>query len=89
METFFLAKLSVEQGLPFFAVRSVTDRADEELPIEFLCVTDKSGKYKLSRALSLILSKPKLIKDIVRTGRSSSIASTNLWHLVKAMIEIM
>jgi nucleoside phosphorylase len=89
METFFLAKLSVEQGLPFFAVRSVTDRSDEEIPPEFLYVTDESGKYKLSRALSLILSKPKLIKDVIRTGRASAIASNNLWHLVKAIIEIM
>jgi adenosylhomocysteine nucleosidase len=89
METFFLAKLSIEQGLPFFAVRSITDRSDEEIPPEFLGVTDKSGRYKLSRALSLILSKPGLFKDIIRTGRSSIIASTNLWHLVKAVIEII
>ncbi len=89
METFFLAKLSIEQGLPFLAVRSVTDRADEEIPPEFLNVTDGSGKYKLSRALSLILSKPKLIKDVIRTGRASAIASNNLWHLVKVIVEIM
>jgi nucleoside phosphorylase len=89
METFFLAKLSIEQRLPFFAVRSITDRSDEEIPSEFLGVTDESGKYKLFRALSLILSKPWLIKDVIRTGRSSGIASTNLWHLVKAIIEIM
>jgi nucleoside phosphorylase len=89
METFFLAKLSIEQGLPFFAVRSITDRADEEIPPEFFGVTDESGRYRLFRALSLILSKPGLIKDVIRTGRSSSIASNNLWHLVKTIIEIM
>jgi adenosylhomocysteine/aminodeoxyfutalosine nucleosidase len=89
METFFLAKLSVNQGLPFFAVRSITDRADEEIPPEFLYVTDESRKYKLSRALSLILSKPKLIKDVIRTGRASTIASNNLWLVVKALTEII
>jgi nucleoside phosphorylase len=89
METFFLAKLSIEKRLPFFAVRSITDRADEDIPSEFLSVTDESGRYKLSRALSLIISRPKLIKDIFRTGRASAIASNNLWHLVKAMIEII
>jgi nucleoside phosphorylase len=89
METFFLAKPSIEQGLPFFSVRSITDRSDEEIPSEFLGVTDESGKYKLSRALGLILSKPWLIKDVIRTGRASAIASNNLWHFVKAVIEII
>ena len=88
METFFLAKLSIEQGIPFLAVRSVTDRFDEEIPPEFLSVTDESGRYKLSRALGLIL-KPRLIKDIIRTGRASAKASKNLYHLVKAVIEII
>jgi nucleoside phosphorylase len=89
METFFLAKLSIEQGLPFFAVRSITDRADEEIPQDFLGVTDESGRYKLSRAISLILSKPKLIKNVIKTGRASAIASNNLWHFVKALVEII
>lgn len=89
METFSLAKLSIEQGLPFFALRSITDLADEDLPPEFLRVTDESGGYRVPRALKLILSKPKLIKNIIKTGRASAIASNNLWHFVKAMIEII
>ncbi len=89
METFFLAKLSMKRGLPFLAVRAVTDLADEEIPPEFLSVSDESGTYKLSRALRLVFSKPKLLKDIIRIGRNSGLASNNLWHFLKAMIEAM
>ena len=89
METFFLAKLSMEQRLPFIAVRSITDLADEEIPPEFLHTTDDSGKYSASRAIGMILSKPKLIPDTIRIGKNSRMASNNLWRFVKALTEIL
>ena len=88
METFFLAKLSMKRGVPFIAFRSITDRADEEIPPEFLHVTDESGRYRLSRALRMIFSKPKLIPNIIRTGKNSVIASNTLWRFVKTLIEV-
>ena len=89
METFPLAQLSVLRGLPFFAVRSITDTADEEIPHEFLTVSDKSGKYMLSRSLKLLLSKPKLIRKAARLGMTSRIAARNLSHAVRALVEIL
>jgi adenosylhomocysteine nucleosidase len=89
METFFLAKCVMEKGLPFLAMRSVTDLVDEEIPQEFLSVTDEHGGYRLSRALKLILGKPRLMKDIVKIRRNSRIASNNLWCVVRSLIEIL
>ena len=89
METFPLARLSVMRGLPFFAIRSVTDMADEEIPYELLTVSDKSGKYMLSRSLKLLVSKPKLIPKAARLGMTSRIAAHNLSHAVKALVEIL
>jgi adenosylhomocysteine nucleosidase len=87
METFFLAKCAIEKGLPFVAIRSVTDLIDEEIPQEFLSVTDEHGAYRFSRALKLILGKPRLMKDIVKVGRNSRIASNNLWCAIRSLIE--
>jgi nucleoside phosphorylase len=89
METFPLAKLSMRKGLPFFAIRSITDRADEELSLELLDISDESGQYRLSRALRLILSRPKLISEVAKLGRNSRIASNRLWHAVKNLVEIL
>jgi adenosylhomocysteine nucleosidase len=88
METFFLAKLAVERGIPFSALRSITDRADEEIPPEFLAVADESGQYKGSRALRLLF-KPRLIKNITKIGRNSLIASNSLWNAVRSVIEVL
>ena len=89
METYFLARLAKEMGLPVLCLRAITDRADEEIPVEFLGVTDKSGKYSLSLAIRLIIGKPKIIRHIFRIGMNARIASINLLHAVRALIEVL
>jgi adenosylhomocysteine nucleosidase len=89
METYFLARLSKEMGLPFLGLRAITDRADEEIPAEFLRVTDEFGKYRLSLALRLILGRPKIIGHIFRIGINARIASINLSHAVRSLIKIL
>jgi adenosylhomocysteine nucleosidase len=88
METYPLARLSLEKGLPFFAARSVTDTEEEEIPEELLDTTDESGHYSLSRALRIILSHPGLIPDALKLWRASTIASRNLCALAKLLVEM-
>ncbi|MCL5023641.1 MAG: hypothetical protein M1497_09800 [Nitrospirae bacterium] len=87
MEAFFLAKLSAEKGLPFLAIRSISDRADEEIPPGLLGVADESGKYRLSRALRVLATRPALIPRSIGLGLNSGIASRSLWHFVRALAE--
>jgi nucleoside phosphorylase len=89
METFSISRLCMEKGLPFFAIRSITDLADEEIPYEFFHVTDESGNYSFSHALSMLIRKPGLIPRSLRLGRNSNIASKNLWLAVKSLIEVL
>jgi adenosylhomocysteine nucleosidase len=89
METYFFAKLAAEKGFPFFAVRSITDTADEEIPRELLRVTDEAGNYKLPRALATVLTNPGIIPDIVRMGKNSHIASRSLCRLVESLAAIL
>ncbi len=87
METFPLAKMAAERGLPFFALRCITDRAEEEIPSALYNVTDKSGHYRLSLALTLLLRNPWLVPDCIKLGRNSQVASRNLWHAIRYLIE--
>jgi adenosylhomocysteine nucleosidase len=89
METYPAAKFSVERGIPFFALRAVTDTLDEEIPTELFAVTDESGKYELSRALGIVLSQPHLISAAVTLGRNSTIAAKHLYACVKLLIEML
>jgi adenosylhomocysteine nucleosidase len=89
METFPLAKLSLERNVRFFAIRAITDRNDEDIPPELLGVADESGHYRLSRALKLLLSRPGLIPGSIKLGIHSKIAGRNLWQAVGSLIEIL
>src|SRR5208282_3958478 len=71
METFPLAKLSMREGLPFFAIRAVTDRGHEDIPEELFGVTDLYGNYNLSHALKIILRNPALILSCIRIGKNA------------------
>jgi nucleoside phosphorylase len=89
METFPLAKIAIQRGLPFFAIRSITDRAHEEIPRELLSVCDESGHYSLLCALRLIRHKPELIPSIIKLGKNSYRASKNLLLAVRSLIEVL
>jgi adenosylhomocysteine nucleosidase len=89
METFYLAKLSHQNRVPFLAVRAITDRLDEDIPPELLAVTDGTGRYRFSRALGLLLAKPQLIPASVKLGRNAARASKNLGKAVDSLVEIL
>jgi adenosylhomocysteine nucleosidase len=89
METFYLAKLSHQNRMPFLAVRAITDRLDEDIPPELLAVTDGTGRYRFSRAIGLLLAKPQLIPASVKLGRNAARASKNLGKAVDTLVEIL
>lgn len=89
METFGLAKLSLQENLRFFAIRSITDRSDEEIPHELLNVSDQSGRYRLGCALKLLLSEPRLIPGSIKLGINARIAARSLWQAVSCLIEAL
>jgi nucleoside phosphorylase len=89
METFGLAKLSLQKNLRFFAIRSITDRRDEEIPHELLDVSDGSGRYRLGRALTLLLSHPRLIPDSIKLGIYARTAGNSLWQAVSCLVKAL
>jgi nucleoside phosphorylase len=88
-ETVHLAKLAYQNNLPFFGIRAVTDRADEDIPEELFGVVDENGTYRFSRALALLLTRPGLIPSSVRLGRHASLAGKNLWEAVRSLVEVV
>jgi adenosylhomocysteine nucleosidase len=89
METFPLARLSLQEGVAFFAVRSITDRASEEIVPDLLGVSDESGRFRYSRAFALIARKPGLASEMIKLGKRARTASENLWHAVRHLTESM
>lgn len=89
METFSLGKLSLLAGLPFFAVRAITDLAGEEIPQELFCVTDAYGNFSLFRALAILFGKPALVPVFIRMGKNARAASKNLSLAIETLLRIL
>ncbi|HTR44268.1 MAG TPA: hypothetical protein VMH06_01055, partial [Thermodesulfovibrionales bacterium] len=78
-----------QKNLRFFAIRSITDRRDEEIPYELLDVSDESGRYRPGRALWLLLSNPRLIPESIKLGIHARTAGNSLWEAVRCLIEAL
>jgi adenosylhomocysteine nucleosidase len=89
METFAVAKVCLERGVPFLAIRSISDTVEEEIPSELFDTVDDSGNYRLSLALAVIFRNPGLIPCSIRLGMNSRTASRNLWFAVRSLIETL
>jgi nucleoside phosphorylase len=88
-ETFHLAELAQQNQLPFFAIRSVTDRADEDIVPQLFQVVDETGHYSVSRFLGILIARPSLIFDSVKLGRNAARASRSLCQAVDALLKIL
>lgn len=89
METFPLAELAQARQIPFLAIRSITDRLDEEIPSDFLEVTDSAGRYRTLKAAGLLLRKPQLIPMAAQLARRSRAASETLWHVFDSLARVV
>jgi len=85
METFPIAELARKRGVEFLAVRSITDRADEEIPSDFFTIASGSGTRQHIRAAGLLVRKPHLIPMAVKLAVRSRKASRNLWLFFDAL----
>ncbi len=89
METFALARLSLERKLPFFAIRAVSDEAHVDLAFDPRDVCDHAGVFRLRRALRLFLTRPRLLAQAAQLGRNSKIASARLALAVDALLDLL
>jgi nucleoside phosphorylase len=86
-ETVYLAKIARMNYIPFFALRSITDTLDEDIPEELFSVAGDSGNYRLSKAAVFLISRPYLILEGLKLGRRAALASRSLGDAVNAFIE--
>lgn len=78
MESAAIALLAAEAGIPFIALRSVSDPRAEELDFSLDEFCDREMRIRISRVLATILRKPRIIPQLIRLARNSGIAAKNL-----------
>ncbi len=74
MESHHVARAAAAHGLPFIAIRAISDRADEALPSCFADFVDGEGGTKMSAVLAALISGRVSLRELLAAGRSSRLA---------------
>jgi nucleoside phosphorylase len=72
MESHHVARAAAESGLPFIAVRAVSDQANEVLPAVMASFVDEQGQTKMSAVLAALILGRVGLGSLLRTGRASA-----------------
>jgi len=86
METYWIGKTMIENNLPFYCIRAVSDCVDENIPDFLLTLFEKSILANIFNLLFLAIKSPKKISQITKAVRNMKKAKDNL---TAAVIEII
>jgi len=78
METAAVARVAGEHGVPWAAVRAVSDTAGESLPLDFNRLRTPDGDLPVSRVAVAAITHPRSIPGLIRLGGNTAAASKSL-----------
>jgi adenosylhomocysteine nucleosidase len=79
MESAAVARKAAEWSLPFYCIRSVSDTAAEDLPIDFNKYRDAEGRFSRTRIAVAALARPfTRVPALLRLERNCKLAAESL-----------
>lgn len=78
MESAAIARVCAEHGVPFAAIRAISDTADESLPPVVTRFFDTNGQLRYVAVMAAILTEPSLIGKLRRLQRQTQTACAAL-----------
>ena len=85
MESHHVARAAAEQGLPFLAIRAVSDTAGQILPAVMATFVDEFGQTKMSAVLRALISGRISLRELLAAGRASKRAHQSLFRCRRAI----
>jgi adenosylhomocysteine nucleosidase len=86
LETAALARIAAEHGLPYVALRAISDTAEESLPLDFNLLRDGTGAVDPRRVALRALTRPALLAPLWRMRARIALCSENLARAVYALL---
>ncbi|MGL4314623.1 MAG: phosphorylase [Sphingomonas sp.] len=85
MESHVAARVAQRHGLPFAAIRVISDTARDALPPAALVGMNPDGSMALGRVLASLARQPTQLPALIRIGRQSGKAFARLPEIAKAI----
>lgn len=85
METFYIANLSNEKGIPMISIRLILDNYDELLP-DLSTVLNEKGHIQPVNLIKKILKNPVLIIHLIKLGNKMKVLKKNISDLIELVL---
>ena len=89
METYGAVTAAEERGIPWLAVRVITDGAQHELPLDFNAFTAPDGSLNRGRIVAATLARPWKIPAMAQLGKRSKQAAGNLAVFLESLLQAL
>ncbi len=86
MEAAAIARLAAMRGIPFYAIKGVSDSLDAKLP-DFNPFLDASGQFQTPKFVLFALLRPWLWPALVQMGENSKKASQNIAERLHELLD--
>lgn len=83
LESGSVARVAADHGLPFVAVRAISDPAERDLPPAALVALDRQGRIDLVAVLRSLLRQPTQLRMLLRLGSDAAHARRSLVRLAQ------
>ncbi len=87
MESYAILSVAKEKDLPAIAIRVISDRFDEDLPVDLDMTVDEKGRVKVSGVFRHVAYHPLQLPALIRLGRKSRTAAEALAHFLESYIK--
>ena len=89
MESSYVLESAAKHQVPAVAVRSISDAADEDLPIDFARIADSRGHVKVGGLLKELAIHPHKLASLVRFGQQSRASSVALADFLDKYVDLI
>jgi len=86
MESAAVARVVATHGIPFLAMRAISDPWDEELGFTIDEFCDDTMRIRPAKVLAIILRRPRIIPQLIRLARNSRVAATGLASAMERLL---
>ncbi len=89
MESFAILDEARKWNVPAIAIRSISDGAGEDLPLDFNRAISRRGNLSVSRMLAQIARQPRALPGLLRLGTEGRRAATKLAAFLDSYLETL
>lgn len=87
MESFDVVKEGCAWGARGVAIRAISDRADEDLPVDFNKTISSDNRVSIPRVLAEVAKNPGVLGPLIRFGKQSRIAAEALAEFLETYVK--